>query len=229
MVDALDSKSSSSRSVRSSRTRGTIQEILLSLPPHADMLPRMDKRTDSTQATAAELEQAVEHVAVRRDRLLASLTLIAGIGVIVGLPFALRAGAEFFLPVTAALVIAIALVPMLEWLERRRVPSPLAAFISVLVFLGAANVAVASIVLPASDWVRMLPERIGRIRETLAPVMKVYSQLQRFIDDLVRQFGPHSRPSVRTVAVEQPNSLLDIIATSAPHAAIQMFFALLVV
>ena len=43
------------------------------------------------------------------------------------LPFALRAGAEFFLPVTAALVVAIALVPMLEWFERRGVPSKLAS------------------------------------------------------------------------------------------------------
>jgi predicted PurR-regulated permease PerM len=76
--------------------------------------------------------------------------------------------------------------------------------------------------------VRLLPERIGRIRETLAPVMRVYSQLQRFIDDLVRQFGSGHHPT-RTVAVEAPNSLLDIIATSAPLAAVQMFFALLVI
>src|SRR4051812_18217112 len=84
----------------------------------------------------------VAEVSFRRDRLLAALTLIAGAGLLLALPFALRSGAEFFLPVTAALVIAIALVPMLEWLERRRVPSPLAALICVLVFLGAANVAV---------------------------------------------------------------------------------------
>ena len=171
----------------------------------------------------------VAEVSFRRDRLLAALTLIAGCGLVLAVPFALRAGAEFFLPVTAALVIAIALVPMLEWLERRRVPSALAAFLCVVAFVGAANVVVASIVLPASDWVRELPDRIGRIRETLAPLMKVYSQLQRFIDDLVRQFGTQNRSSVRTVAVEPPNSMLDIIATSAPHAAIQMFFALLVV
>ena len=69
----------------------------------------------------------VAEVSFRRDRLLAALTLIAGCGLVLAVPFALRAGAEFFLPVTAALVIAIALVPMLEWLERRRVPSPLAA------------------------------------------------------------------------------------------------------
>jgi predicted PurR-regulated permease PerM len=170
-------------------------------------------------------------VAFRRDRLLAALTLIAGAGLVLALPFALRGGAEFFLPVTAALVIAIALVPMLEWLERRGLPSALAAFICVLAFLGLANVAVASIVLPASDWVRLLPERIGRIRETLAPAMRLYSQFQRFIDDLVRQFGSNAahHGATRTVALEQPNSLLGIIATSAPLAAVQMFFAVLVV
>jgi predicted PurR-regulated permease PerM len=166
--------------------------------------------------------------AFRRDRLLAALTLIAGAGLVLAIPFALREGAEFFLPVTAALVIAIALVPMLEWLERRGLPSTLAAFSCVVLFLAVANIAVASIVLPATDWVRLLPERIGRIRDTLAPLMKVYSQLERFFDDIVRQLGTNHRP-VRTVAVEPPNSLMDIIATSAPHAAIQMFFAVLVV
>ena len=59
---------------------------------------------------------------VRRDRLLAALTLIAGLGLVLSMPFALKAGAEFFLPTTAALVIAIALVPVLEWLERRALP-----------------------------------------------------------------------------------------------------------
>jgi predicted PurR-regulated permease PerM len=76
-------------------------------------------------------------IAMRRDRLLAALTLIAGVGLTVALPFALKAGAEFFLPTTAALVIAIALVPILEWLERRRVPSALAALTCVLLFLAA--------------------------------------------------------------------------------------------
>jgi predicted PurR-regulated permease PerM len=175
-----------------------------------------------------DLHLESEAIAYRRDRLLAALTLIAGAGLAVALPFALRAGAEFFLPVTAALVIAVALVPMLEWLERRRVPSTLAAFACVLVFIGAANVAVASIVLPAAEWVRLLPERIGRVRDTLAPLMEVYTDLERFINDIVDEFGTRASAQ-RTVQLETPNSLLDIIATSAPFAAIQMFFALLVI
>jgi len=168
-------------------------------------------------------------IAYRRDRLLAGLTLIAGFGLALAVPFALRAGAEFFLPVTAALVIAIALVPLLEWFERHRLPSSLAALICVLLFITIANLAVASIVLPATEWVRLLPERIPRIRETLEPLFDVYANLERFIDDIVTEFGSQSAGATRTVTVEAPNSMLDLIATSAPHAAIQMFFALLVI
>ena len=52
---------------------------------------------------------------------------------------------------------------------------------------------------------------------------------RRFIDDVVRQFGRTSGLAHQTVTVETPNSLLQIIATSAPFAVIQMFFAVLVI
>jgi predicted PurR-regulated permease PerM len=178
------------------------------------------------EAEAAHNEP--EEIAYRRDRLLAALTLIAGAGLAISLPFALRAGAEFFLPVTAALVIAIALVPVLEWLERRRIPSSLAALLCVLLFITVANVAIASIVLPAAEWVRMIPANIGRIHQTLAPLLEVYSDLEEFLNNIVEEFGPAAE-APRTVAIETPNSALDIIATSAPFAVIQMFFAILVI
>jgi predicted PurR-regulated permease PerM len=184
---------------------------------------------DVTQQDIEDLELEVEAAAFRRDRLLASVALMIGASFLLALPFALRAGAEFFLPVTAALVIAIALVPLLEWLERRRVPSPLAAFLCVVLFLTLANAAVAAIVFPASEWIRQLPERIGRIRETLGPLFDIYADLEAFIDDVVRQFGRSPGLAQQTVTVETPNSLLQIIATSAPFAAIQMFFAMLVI
>jgi len=84
-------------------------------------------------------------------------------------------------------------------------------------------------VLPATEWVRLLPERIPRIRETLDPVFDVYASLDRFIDDVLKEFGSNSGRGPRTVTVEPPNSMLDLIATSAPHAIVQMFFAVLVI
>jgi predicted PurR-regulated permease PerM len=118
---------------------------------------------------------------------------------------------------------------MLEWFERRGLPSWLAALTCVTALLVIANIAVAAIVLPATEWVRLLPDRIQRVRETLDPVFDVYASLERFIDDVINAFGTSPARSIRTVTVETPNSVLDLIATSAPQAVIQMFFAILVV
>jgi predicted PurR-regulated permease PerM len=73
-----------------------------------------------------------------------------------------------------------------------------------------------------------IPANIGRIHETLAPLLEVYSDLEKFLNEIVEEFGPASE-APRTVAIETPNSMLDIIATSAPFALIQMFFAILVI
>ncbi len=171
-----------------------------------------------------------EHDALelKRVRLLAALTLIGGIGLILAMPFALRAGAEFFLPVTAALVIAIALVPMLEWFERQGVPAKIAAILCVIVFLMIAAFAIASIVLPAIDWVALFPSRIGRVTDALAPLLELYSSLEKFIENIVSRIATDADEG-RTVRVETPNSMLGLITASAPHAAIQLFFALLVI
>jgi len=172
----------------------------------------------------------VEGMTIKRDRLLASLTLIAGIGLTVALPFALRAGAEFFLPVTAALVVAIALVPLLEWFERRGVPSALSSLLCVLLFLAVMAFAILSIVIPAIDWVALVPERMPKVRNALEPVFNLYKSLDRFTDRIFNQL-PSATPQGggRVVRLETPNSMFDLLTQSAPHALIQLFFALLVI
>ena len=185
----------------------------------------------ATRHDTHEDEAAViaEQITIKRDRLLASLTLIAGIGLVFAIPFALRAGAEFFLPVTAALVIAIALVPLLEWFERRRLPSALSALACVIIFLAVMTFALLSIVIPAIDWVALLPERIGRVREALEPILDLVKDLERFVDRILRQLPTGPSGGARTVQLETPNSMLDLLTSSAPHALIQLFFALLVI
>ena len=175
-----------------------------------------------------EAEEAVR-IAMRRDRLLAALTLTAGLGLALAMPFALKEGAEFFLPLTTALVIAVALVPVLEWLERRRVPSALASLLCILFFLVVANVALAAIVVPATDFFRLLPSRIGRIQENLAPLLDLYSNLESYANRALRQVAttPIRQPS--TTAVAPPSSILELAATSAPAVIIQVLFGILIV
>jgi predicted PurR-regulated permease PerM len=175
--------------------------------------------------TAAEQQE----INRRRDRLLASIALSTGLGLIVALPFALRAGAEFFLPLTAALVIAIALVPLLEWMERRGLPSGLAALLAVIGFLLVANTALVLIVVPATDWFSALPQRLPQIQANLAPVIDLYSNLQRFVDETVQMLATGPVAAAQTAVVDAPRSLLQFAATSAPAAIIQMVFALLII
>jgi len=189
----------------------------------------MDAPTAKPHSVEDDASAIAEQITLKRDRLLASLTLIAGIGLVFAIPFALRAGAEFFLPVTAALVIAIALVPLLEWFERRGLPSALSAFSCVLVFLAVVTFAILSIVIPAIDWVALLPERIGRVREKLEPLLDLVKNLERFVDRILRQLPSSPTGNTRTVQLETPNSMLDLLTSSAPHALIQLFFALLVI
>jgi predicted PurR-regulated permease PerM len=189
---------------------------------------RTRKQQDVEDDAADEALSLAEGIAAKRDRLLASLTLIAGIGLIVALPFALRMGAEFFMPVTAALVVAIALVPLLEWFERRGIPSKAAAGLCVIVFLLLALFAIGSIVIPATDWVHDVPAKIPKVRAALEPVVDIYKNLDRFIARTTEQIAI-SRSSARTVQVETPNSMLGLLTSSAPHLLIQLFFALLVI
>src|SRR5947208_13342892 len=197
------------------------------------MLGAMDapatKKEEPTAQVNDEARVLAETITAKRDRLLASLTLIAGIGAILALPFALRAGAEFFMPVTAALVVAIALVPMLEWFERRGIPSKPAAGLCVVLFLMFAAFAIGSIVVPASDWVAQVPSKIPKVRTTLEPVIRLYKHLDKWIERATSQIAIGPAPATRTVSVEQPHSMLGLLTSSAPHLLIQLFFALLVI
>jgi predicted PurR-regulated permease PerM len=186
-------------------------------------------------ARSADSDPQIEHVpalvegiTTKRDRLLASLTLIAGIGALIALPFALRSGAEFFMPVTAALVVAIALVPMLQWFERHGIPAKLSAGLCVIVFLAAMTFVIGSIVIPAIDWIAQVPQRIDKVRAALEPVLDLYKNLDTYVARIAEQIE-FSQGGARAVRIENPNSMMGLITTSAPHLMIQLFFALLVI
>ncbi len=181
---------------------------------------------------AAAVSAESDDIANRRDRLLASLTLIAGVGLVVALPFALRAGAEFFLPVTAALIIAVALVPILEWLERRRLPAPVASLVCVIGFLMVANGVLAAIVVPAFQFFRMLPERIGRIQMNIKPILEIYNSVEKYVDKTAMRLAAGSAKNVADAAqatAVPPRSLIELVAVSAPTVLLHIFFGTLIV
>jgi len=189
----------------------------------------------ASNASASEgvaTQRTLERIAqddLRRDRLLAALTLILGTGLCFALPFALKAGAEFFLPLTAAIVIAITLVPLLEWLERRGLPSLLAALIALLSFVMLINAALAIVVLPAAGWFAQLPDTLPRIQSNITPLIDFYTAFQSFVDRTLQSVASGTEATAQAMAAQAPTSVVDYFISAAPAAAIQLFFALLVV
>ena len=190
--------------------------------------PRSLVTTDDAAPLSVAQDQ-LARIAERRDRLLAGLTLTAGIGLVLALPFALKSGAEFFLPLTVSLVIAISLVPVLEWLERRRVPSALAAIMCILGFIGIANVVIAAIVVPATDFFRLLPTRIDRIQANLAPLIETVSALEKYATRTLRTVAAVPVRHGAATPVTPPSSMLELAATTAPTVIIQVLFGVLIV
>lgn len=166
--------------------------------------------------------------AFRRDRLLSALVIVFGLALALGLPFALREGAVFFMPVTVALVVALMLVPLLEWLERHRVPAGVAALLALVLFLIIANATVVMIVIPAAEWVRMLPEHAAQVRANISPIVDAFKSLERLGDQLAGALG-QAASAREKLPSQPPTSIVALVATSAPAVLVQVFFATLLV
>jgi predicted PurR-regulated permease PerM len=165
----------------------------------------------------------------RRDRLLSALVILFGVALALALPFALRSGAVFFMPVTVAFVVALMLVPLLEWLERRRVPSGIAALIALVLFLFIANATLVMIVIPASEWVRMLPEHAAQVRANISPLVDAFNALEKLGNQLATAVGQQAATARERMPVQQPTSIIALVATSAPAVLIEIFLAILLV
>ncbi|KAK0358365.1 hypothetical protein LTR94_035737, partial [Friedmanniomyces endolithicus] len=97
----------------------------------------------------------------------------------------------------------------------------------VVLFLIVANIALAAIVVPATEFFRLLPTRINRIQNNLAPLLDLYSSLERYANRTLRQIASTPvRPSP-TAAVAPPSSIVELAATSAPAVIVQVFYAIL--
>ena len=112
-----------------------------------------------------------------------TLSRAAGIGIfVVVLLFALWAAAAIVVPTMAAVVLGLALGPMVDWLTRRRVPAYAAAGLIVLAVLLVVHLTLAAFALPLIAWIDRAPEIVATMREKLAPLRLLMAQVQEITD-----------------------------------------------
>ncbi|MFN3286883.1 MAG: AI-2E family transporter [Sphingomonadaceae bacterium] len=180
----------------------------------------------SAAEAVADLAEESEAIALRRDRLLSGLVLVAAIGLFLAAPFALKAGSAFFLPVTLALVVAVILIPPHSWLERRGLPSGLAAALALAGFVLMAALALVAIIVPAIEFLTLLPDRLTQVRANLQPLLDTAESLGRFVQAVERELGVQAGMSGLASAL--PENLYDLFG-GAPAFLGQMLFALVLV
>ena len=112
-----------------------------------------------------------------------TLSRAAGIGIfIVAFLFAIWAAASIVVPTTAAIVLGLAMGPMVDWLIKRRVPAYAAAGLLVLAVLLVVHLTLAIFALPLIAWIDRAPEIISTMRDKLAPLRMLMAEVQRITE-----------------------------------------------
>lgn len=96
----------------------------------------------------------------------------AGLGAlfVLALAWALREARAILLPLVLALLLAVALSPLVRWLGRWRLPPPIAAALVVAAFTSVAGLGVYAIADPAIDWIERAPQTLRQIERRLRTV-----------------------------------------------------------
>jgi len=138
-----------------------------------------------------------------------SLTLLA----VVAAAFALRAGQEFFIPLVLSILISYALSPVVEWLERWRLPRAAGAAVVLVLMVGAVTWGLHALRDQALSIVERIPEAAQQLRTELRRDKRqpdsTVQQLQDATEELEKAAREAAAPStaprgVMRVQIEEP-------------------------
>lgn len=155
------------------------------------------------------------------DRLTSGLLLVAGIALFFALPFVLRAGAGFILPLVAAMVLHLALARVADWLGSKGIPNSLASLLALAMMVALILLAVALVVQPAFGLIDRLPEMATRLSLRVQFISGLFGRIMRAADDfslLINKGGAKavmvsSGGSFKDMLLQTPGMVLEMVLT----------------
>jgi predicted PurR-regulated permease PerM len=134
-----------------------------------------------------------------------ALAALVALALIV-LPFALYAGAAFFIPLFVSLFMSYALSPVVDWMERCRVPRAVGATITMMLVITVAALGVQQAINGATDVLEELPQSVQKLRHAvtswerdgqgaLKQVRKTADELQKLADATTAAGAKSALPS----------------------------------
>ena len=149
---------------------------------------------------------------------------------LVVLPFALHVGAAFFIPLFVSVFTSFALSPVVDWMERCRVPRSAGAAITMLLVIACACVGIQQALNGATEVLEELPQAVQQLRVAvtrwqrdgqgaLQQVRKTADELQK-LAGATADAGGKSTPSPPQAATPPPESKTLVIAGTMSMAIV---------
>lgn len=183
-------------------------------PPDEDANIALDIDTAPRSATDHAIAQRIGRLQKDHQRSLRSLQFPLTILATTASLFVLWAGKAIFIPIVAAVFIAILLNPPVDWLMRLRIPRFLGAFLVLAAFLSVAGFGIANLSSAAAAWAdrwpavtRELEEKLSGLRQSLQQASKA----EQAINSLT-EIAPTAR---RQIVVMDTPSILNRAVTSS--------------
>ena len=141
--------------------------------PVSDQQPPNGEAQQLAPAVPEEQPRVLLHMPVDvRSMTLVVLTVLA-------LLLVLRWASDFFIPLMLGLMLSYALSPVVNALQRLRIPRAISAAVLIVGLLGGAGFSVSSFSDDANQLIESLPEAAGKLRDFLFEGQSVLSRLPR--------------------------------------------------
>lgn len=132
-----------------------------------------------------------------------ALTLLAILAVL----YTLRLARDVLLPITLALIFALLMAPLVDKLQRLKLPRSLGAVLVMVISFGSVGGILYGIASPASEWLQKAPEAVAVIRSHWHDVNGDNDEVDaatRSLDSLAKELAPPEDPRVRKVIIADP-------------------------
>ncbi len=146
-------------------------------------------------AIEAEDEEAIERPG---PPIKASTVAMIAVALVI-LPFVLYAGAAFFIPLFVSLFMSYALSPVVDWMERCRVPRAVGAAVTMLLVTVLVGLGVQQALSGTTEVLEELPQAVQKLRYEITSWERdgkgALKQVQKTADELQKLAGASTAPS----------------------------------
>ncbi len=126
--------------------------------------------------------------------------------------YTLYFAAPVLIPIAAAILLSLLLYPLVERLERLRIPRGAGAAFVVLATLGLIIGGLGQLAGPAQDWVTKLPASFAKIEQKLRIVKKPIQDIQKATEQIESATELSNRPRRQRVEIARPGVIEDVFA-----------------